>query len=313
MPAPRAKQSTASENASGGLRALVFLILALVAGAAATIMVYQLIQGYKARIVEAQKPEETMMVIVAAGELYPGVTITEQDIVGVEVPKKYLPGDVFNSPELVVGRIPRERILANEFIRPGRLADGDSGIGLNALVPPGMRALSLNLQDGAAVSGFLNPGNRVDILVTLVGEKAGDARETVTLLQTVPIIAVNSRMLKDDVAAQTDADKAKTKAKKPPGRPSVTLAVTPEQAELVAHASRLGPITLTLRSDVDVDQQTVDSINNSDLLGIKEEPKPTPAAPKRIKKKEEGTTTEDVLQIIRGTQKQTYKPPPGSH
>lgn len=275
-------------------RAVIFLVLALVAGMAATVMVYQLVQSYKAKIAEAQKPEETAMAVVAAGDLFAGVVITEQDLVQVEIPISFLPPGAFTSPELVVGRVPRERILANEFVLPDRLADADAGIGLNALIPEGMRAISINIQDGAALSGFLVPGNLVDVLVTIVGEKPGDDPQTITLLQAVPVLAVNNRLLKEDVAKQ----KGK-KAQQRSTRPSVTLAVTPEQAEEIAHAEARGTITLALRNNIDVNEIDVGSVDNKDVLG--EEDKPEAPKPKaRVAKPKEETTT---LQIIKGTNK----------
>jgi pilus assembly protein CpaB len=313
-----AKESKASESmASTGVRALVFLVLALVAGAAATIMVFQLIQSYKARIADAQKPEETEMVIVAAGDLFPGVTIAESDIVGVQVPKKYVPADAFTSPELVVGRIPRERILANEFIRPQRLADGESGIGLNALVPAGMRALSLNISDGAAVSGFLEPGNRVDLLVTISDEDGGPS-ETITFLQTVPILAVNARMLKEGdtvIDPNTPEGKEQLEQQKQQqaqrrGSPSVTLALTPEQAETVAHASRQGTIRLTLRSDVDTEIATTEPVFTQDLFPAEPPPPPEPTkVPTKRKPPPPPPPVDHTVTIIKGSTTQERKVP----
>jgi len=307
-----------TETASNGLRALVFLVLALVAGAAATIMVYELIQSYKARIAAAQQPEETEMVIVAAGDLYPGVTIAESDIVGIQVPKKYVPADAFTAPELVVGRIPRERILGNEFIRPGRLADGEAGIGLNALVPPGMRAISLNIADAAAVSGFLEPGNRVDLLVTIKGEKANDMPTTITMLQTVPILAVNGRLLKDDQQQTPDPNdpNAPKKVRAPiHAAPSVTLAVTPEQAETVAYAMHLGRITLDLRGDVDLDNTTVAGVETPDLFP--NQPPPPPPEPAKAKVPRKPTPPppppDQGLTIIKGSSSQTRTDLNGGH
>lgn len=63
----------------------------------------------------------TVMVIVAARDLYAGVTITEEDLYAVEIPPRYLPEGVFLSPDHVLGQIPHTRILANEFIRAGRV------------------------------------------------------------------------------------------------------------------------------------------------------------------------------------------------
>jgi pilus assembly protein CpaB len=291
----------------------VFLILALVAGAAATVLIYQLVQGYERRIAAMQKPEETQVVIVAAADLFPGLVITEADIVGIEIPKKYAPVASFSVPDLVVGRVPRERILANEFVLPERLADSESGVGLNALIPLGMRAISININDGNAVSGFLRPGDIVDMLVTMrddTSRGAATEAQTFTLLQTVPVLAVNDKAQQDENEAAAEAEAAKAKGKTKGAkkkttqrkqRPSVTFAVTPEQAEEVAHAERLGEITLSLRRKDDA--ATVESDGGStkinDVLGEEEKVKEKKKGGKGGGKK---TTTEEPggLKIIRG-------------
>lgn len=66
---------------------------------------------------DASRPEDTVMVIVAARDLYAGVRITEEDLYAVEIPPRYLPTGVYLSPEEVVGKVPTSRGLANEFVR----------------------------------------------------------------------------------------------------------------------------------------------------------------------------------------------------
>jgi len=238
----------ASES-RGPVRALIFIGMAVVLGALALVGLYQLITQYQEKIDEAKRPEDTVMVIVAARDLYQGVTITEEDLYAIQIPPRFLPEGIFISPEHVVGRIPRERILANEFVRADRLADPESGVGLNAVIPRGMRAISVNIKDGAALSGFLNPGNYVDVLVTIEPDpengKKGNAEEpeTKTLLQAVFVLGVNSRMQRDN-----DEDIEQ----RGPQKPSVTLLVTADDAEQVAHAENVGDIRLSLRNDLDV-------------------------------------------------------------
>ena len=111
----------AREGGGGALRALVFLAAAVMSGSLALVALYNLITSYQVKIDEAKRPEDKVMVIVAARDLYQGVTINEEDLYAVQIPPKYLPEGVFLSPEHVVGRIPRERILANEFVRADRL------------------------------------------------------------------------------------------------------------------------------------------------------------------------------------------------
>jgi len=285
------------EGSGSGARALVFLVVSVIAGVAALYVVYQLIGSYQAKIREASKPEETVMAIVAARDLYQGITITEEDLFAVEIPPEYLHEDVYQSPEHVVGRIPRERILANEFIREERLADADEGIGLNAIIPRGMRAISINVEGGSAVSGFLNPGNYVDVLVTLDPERSGRGSDTMTttLLQAVYVLAVNSRL--GSGAKRREGEEEQPARSTRRFRPSVTLAVTPEQAEEVAHAEKKGTITLALRNDLDVGFAAVEGTTAKDVLGEKPAPKPRPKPkPKAVEPEPEATT----IQIIRG-------------
>ncbi|MBX2801062.1 MAG: Flp pilus assembly protein CpaB [Myxococcales bacterium] len=266
-----------SSGGSGALRALIFLAMAVAMGAGSLIALYQLITEYQLRIDEAKRPEDVVMVIVAARDLYQGVTITEEDLYAVQIPPKYLPEGVFLSPEHVVGRIPRERILANEFVRADRLADPESGVGLNAVIPRGMRAISVGVSDGAALSGFLNPGNYVDVLVTITPDGSDAKPKTDTLLQAIFVLGVNSRMQKE--SAQ-DAQTVRGRQ-----RPSVTLLVTADQAEQVAHAENLGDIVLSLRNDLDVNVSALEGVDVDDLRRKIEAPKVVRRArPKKVKR-----------------------------
>jgi len=258
-----------AQGERGALRALIFIGLAVTMGAASLVGLYQLITSYQERIDEAKRPEDTVMVIVAARDLYQGVTITEEDLYAVRIPPRFLPEGVFLSPEHVVGRIPRERILANEFVRADRLADPESGIGLNAVIPRGMRAISVNIKDGAALSGFLNPGNYVDVLVTVAPDETGasnKAPETKTLLQAVFVLGVNSRMQKESAE---EAEQMRGKQK-----PSVTLLTTADDAEQVAHAENLGDIRLALRNDLDVNFTNLPGVDVDALRGKLKAPEP---------------------------------------
>lgn len=279
----------------GPLRAIVFAILALVAVVISVVVIWLVIRNYEAQIENAQYVEEMKLAIVAQRTLYPGLTITEEDVVAVPVPVSYYPANVFSSPQAVVGQVAKERILPNEYIRSERLSNRAEGVGLNALVSRGMRAISVDISGGASLSGFLNPGNYVDVLVTITGE--GTAPETRTLLQAVYVLAVAGRTV--DVEALPSPN-AKDGAKKSVSRgreaaPSVTLQVTPEQAEEVAHAAREGQITLLLRNDLDLQVAQSDGITVDNLIG-KEEPLPVAVAKPVVKKPETPT-----LMIYKGT------------
>jgi pilus assembly protein CpaB len=242
-----------AERGGGSLRAIVFAVVAILASLFAVIYLQQFFQQYERQLQEAERPEDKVMVIVSSRILYQGVTITEDDLYAVEIPPRFLTDGVFLSPEHVVGRVPRERILSNEFLRAERLSDPESGIGLNAVIPRGMRALSVPISGGQALQGFLQPGNYVDILLTT-------AKTTSILMQAVFVLAVDSRMEKE---TQLEAMKRRGMQS-----PNVTFLVTAEQAETIVDAQNSGALTLALRNDLDVNYAKTSGIDAEGLLNL---------------------------------------------
>jgi pilus assembly protein CpaB len=248
--------------------AMMFVGGALVIAVAATWGVMELLDTYKEEQEADARTEVEMVTVVAASRaLYQGVTITSDDLFVVKIPPEHLPvvedeeakeqkkAEVFTARERVVGRIPRERILANELIRPERLANGNKAVGLNAVIPAGMRAISLDLRDADAVAGFLEPGNYVDIVVTMTDE--GGTMYTETIMQTVLVLGVDSR-----AENESNADAARRGKQ----RPSVTFLVTQTQAEELSFANSLGRISLSLRNVLDSAYTQLDGVELDELL-----------------------------------------------
>ena len=215
--------------------------------------------------------------MVASRDLHVGVTLNADDLYALEMPPRLLPEGVFLTPEHVIGHVPRERILANELVRASRLASPDGGTGLNALIPRGMRAVSVNIRDGQALSGFLHPGDYVDVLVTVAPER-GDKPSTHTLLQAAYVLGVNSRL-----GSETHEEATKR------GRhqPSVTLLTTESQSRTVAHAANQGEVRLVLRNSADYQEVSLTGADMSDLLPHIEAPsiprvQPVAEAPKGL-------------------------------
>lgn len=251
----------ARRNTGGRLRALLFLFISFSAAAVASVVIYFVISSYQSELQNASPPEDTVDVMVAKADLGPGRTITATDLEMKELPPDYVPDSVLRQIEQAKGRVPRERILRGEFIREERLADPEAGLGLNAIIPRGMRALSINITAGSAVSGFLNPGNYVDVLVTLQGDQSSRESTTKTMLQAVTVLAVNNRL-------GTNVEDLDGRY-----RPSVTVAVTPENAQKLTHAVAQGDVTLTLRNDIDVTHVETHGAMASKLLMNRDESK----------------------------------------
>lgn len=228
----------------GRYRGVLFLVASLLGALVVTAMIYSLIKDAQQSVVR-QAPVTRQDVVVAAVDVPPGWTIEAKHLATRQLPDEFIPDEVYRTAEEIVGRVAMERVLAGEFIREERLADPEAGVGLAAIIPRGMRALQVPVKHAAAVSGFLNPHNFVDLIAVCSATKPPEVR---TLMQSVTVLAVDDRM--------TDTAYVPTQSGKERGRrrsaPSVTLALTPQDAERVKHAFSQCKITLTLRNDIDV-------------------------------------------------------------
>lgn len=239
----------AKSSSGGRLKALAFLMVSMFAALLAAVVIFAVIRNFQNQLREARKPPELKEIIIAKRTLWPGMTIVPEYLEMKQYPPRFIPDEAIQVAESAIGRVPLERILVGEFIRNERLANREAGSGLNAIVPKGMRAISLDISGGSAVAGFLNPGNYVDILVTITD---GDRiLNTVVLLEAVTVLAVNDRLGNAERLTKAEQKKNKDKSRRR-SKPSVTIAVTPEQAEKVIYAQEQGRITLTLRNDIDV-------------------------------------------------------------
>ena len=130
-----------------------------------------------------------------------GIPIGLEDVTVRELLPEMIPPEVtFSTTDEVVGRTPRERILSNEMIRTERLARRDAGIGLNALITPGKRAMSVVTGVTTNVAGFVRPGNFVDIMVSIAPgiEEMKTDFITETILQQVKVLASGSTLERED-------------------------------------------------------------------------------------------------------------------
>lgn len=241
----------------------------MVAAAMAAAVVFQLIRRYDQELQEARAPKETVAVVVAKRTLHMGVPITEDDIAPRLLPPEMVPlGEdlTFPSADLVIGRTPRERVLVNEIVRTERLARRDAGVGLNAVITPGMRAMAVQTANDEAVGGFVRPGNYVDIIVTI---KPGDSEvdrqvRSKVLLQGIKVLAVGDSLEGSNAATEEKKKKKSTRRSKP----MVTIELTLEEAEELALATAKGDIHLVLRADIDITKEETNGATATALLGL---------------------------------------------
>ncbi len=179
-----------------------------------------------------QKP-----LVVAAKPLPLGAVISADAVKITQIPERLFPKGGFSKPEDVLERPVVSPIEPDEPIVQARIAAKGSGMGLAPMIPPGMRAISVRVNDVVGVAGFVLPGMRVDVLVT---GRPPDREDTVTatVLQNIPVLS----------AGQTIQADAKGQ---PISTTVVTLLVTPVQAEALTLANTEGKIQLVLRNSTD--------------------------------------------------------------
>lgn len=230
--------------AFGGVsRGTRVMIGTVVVAAVLLLIILSIVQEKQQAIVEAQRPPETMEVVVALSDINPGSTITSDMLTTLKLPVDQVPSSVIPKAEDIVGRVAQLRILHSDFFWSDRLADPKAGVGLPAIIPRGYRAMQVPVKEASAVSGFLNPGNMVDIIAACT--EGLDEPVAKTVLRGVTVLAVNDRITElifEDNGGSTKRKKVK---------PSITLALTPTDAERVKYALSECELSLTLRNDTD--------------------------------------------------------------
>lgn len=204
------------------------LLLAAVLGVAAAAMVFSFLKN-------AEPPVEMVEGVAAASNIPANAQITADMLKMSEFPKELGKPDPPASPALVVGKFTVSEIKAGAQILPGSLSDSPNDF--SALVPPGMRAVTIALDQVIGVGGFLRRGNRVDVIATY--DRSGDSY-TRTVLQDVELLALGSEISYNEGSAKTDKMEGKS-------QPTATLAVMPNEAEKLMFADSEGKLRLALR------------------------------------------------------------------
>ncbi len=208
--------------------------------------------------------ERGVQVVVAADDIQVGVKLAEHDVRVITLPQSAVPPGAFSATAKVLGRGAVLPMSSGEFILPSKLAALNAGAGLPSMIPQGMRAVSVRVNDVVSVAGFVQPGTRVDVLAT-GNQGNGNDRQTTTVLENVAVIAVGKSL---DRNASADGQTA----------PVITLLVSPDDAQKLALVSQEGRIQLSLRNPLDTKKGGIGATRTSSLyLGetsVATEPKP---------------------------------------
>ncbi|MBX6350325.1 MAG: Flp pilus assembly protein CpaB [Clostridia bacterium] len=230
-----------------------YLLLPTLAGLLATWLVYR----YVAPPSQAAQLA-TVEVVVAERALPPRTVLARADLALQPFPKDYLPTGAVTSLEDALGRVTVAPLAAGEIVLAAHLAEPTSKVALAYHVPAGFRAFTIPIGETTAVAGFIQPGDRVDLVfVRSGGSAAGGAQgdQATLLVQNVQVLAVGQRQDSDPQAAEGQLQ----------GYTSLTVALTARDAVRVALALEVGKVRVALRPAAPEGTVNVGVVDDGDL------------------------------------------------
>jgi pilus assembly protein CpaB len=244
----------------------ILLGLAVCMAFVISVLVYNWLQR-QPKMVEKVIGSQTQMVAVAGSDLFWGTKLTPDVIKLVAFPSSNLPDGNFSTVEALEGRILVSNVTTNEPILESKLAPRDVTTGgVAAVTRMEKRAMAVKVDEVVGVAGFINPGNRVDVMVTLHESPP----VTKIVLENVLVLATGTdieRKGKEDQASPVKV---------------ITLEVTPEEGEKLALAASEGKILLALRNHLNIEPVLTKGATIPELLNSyrvreevkRQEPKP---------------------------------------
>lgn len=217
----------------------------------------------------AQANTNFTKIAVAKVNIPVGAKIIQEQIEEVEFPSNTIPDGAFENAQKLIGRVSVVQIAAREAITDSKLAPEGTTGGLTAIIPEGYRAMTVKVDDASGVSGFIQPGAIVDVVVVIDPKENSVNQDPISkvVLQNIRVLANAQNMDKPKDEREATTVKA------------VTLQVTPEQAEKLALAANEGKLQLIMRNSIDQGDTQTTGINKRSLLtGEKASPLPEPGS-----------------------------------
>ena len=282
-------------------RLLVGLVVALVVAFLLSSFVYKAFQ--KASIA---KPTDTQPLVVASVPLALGARLDASNLKVIQWPANQQVAGMFTRVEECVNRAVITPLAANEPVLESKLAPKESGAGLAATIPEGMRAVSVAVNEVVGVAGFVTPGTMVDVLVTgraMGGGTVGQGDITRTILENIRVLAAGQKIEQD-------------REGKPQTVAVITLLVTPDEATQLTMGATDGRIQLALRNTIDTKKNEPKAIVQAALFSpqgaIATPPAPRPAGGAR--KAAPAPPPPYVIEVITGSKREnkSFPNPSGS-
>ena len=205
--------------------------------------------------------------VVAKENIAPGTALKAIDLVANSVPETSVTPGTFRDPVVLMNRVLTMPVLKGQPILENMLAPEGTSKGLPAIVPDGMRAVTLDVNETSGVAGMLAPGCRIDMVTTLAGE--GGQMLSRTIVRNLQIIAVGKRF-SDPAAKEPGKEPGKEESPEQAPARTVTLLATPREAQLIDLAVHTGSPRLVLRGSRDSRgdlQNDLESVTLAELRG----------------------------------------------
>jgi pilus assembly protein CpaB len=235
------------------------LLLALLFAIVAAVLVFVALNQNNDGDKETVAAGDMTKVVVAAHDIAARTTLDSGMLKLAEVPKDSVLDGAFSNVDDLDGQVTRYPLVSGEQVVSSKIGvQNKNETGLSFVVPVGMRAFSIQVTEESGVGGLILPGDLVDVIGILEGDTVG-VDKAVTIVQNVEVLAVAQEAQEPLPAARptgtpTPSATSGTLGERPkdaepnPGARTVTLAVTPEQAQLLALVQAKGALVLTLRS-----------------------------------------------------------------
>jgi pilus assembly protein CpaB len=275
------------------------IALSLVIAITGSYFLYKWIDKQRSPAEVVQIEAEAVPLAVAAVDIPWGTKLKPEMIKTTPYLKESMPAGHFTSVAKLTDRVLLTPLKPNEPITEHKLApiSVETG-GVSAVIKAGKRAIAVKGDKVIGISGFINPGNRVDVLVTIQDPRKKEEK-TKTILENIPVLATGTQIQENEKGEPAPVD-------------VYTLEVTPEEAEKIALAAAEGKLQMALRSATDVNEIITDGITIPQLLSSYSHVKPDSQPETRLTPKTKRTTKNKrirrlapkrtvTIEIIKGT------------
>jgi pilus assembly protein CpaB len=257
----------------GNLKAVVPIAVSLVIAFVGSYFIYTWIQKQQAPQQVVQVQAEAVPVVVAVSDLPWGTQLKPEMLTTKPFLKQSLPAGYFSGPDDIKDRVVVAPLKANDPVTEHKLAPVSIKTGgVSAVLEQGKRAIAVKGDKVIGIAGFINPGNKVDVLVT-VKDPQKNEEKTKTILENIMVLATGTQIQKNEKGEPSPVD-------------VYTLAVTPEEAEILSLGANEGKLQLALRSVTDTATVLTSGVNITKMLASYSPGNPPPPPPKQEEAKE---------------------------